>query len=88
MKLKKLDKRHKGHGQFKYMASFTQREKEKFCQVRNWCWQQWGPGCEIDFYPNVTSRSYEWSWVSEQYRMNIYIATDKEYQWFLLKWHD
>lgn len=87
MKLKKLDKRYKGHEHFKYLATFWHKDKEKFCEVRNWCWQQWGPGCEIDFHHSVVNRSSSWSWLIDEYRMNIYIATDKEYQWFLLKWH-
>jgi hypothetical protein len=88
MNLKKLDRRNKGYDNFKYMAIFNHKEKEKFCQIRNWCWEQWGAGCEIDFFHTVTSRSNEWSWLIDEFRMNIYIATDKEYQWFLLKWHD
>ena len=87
MRIRKLDKRNKGYGQFKYMAIFGSfREKEKFFQIRNWCWEQWGPGCEIDFHSSTTSRSDAWAWLVDDFRMNIYIATDKEYQWFLLRW--
>lgn len=88
MKLKKLDARNKGYGQFVYMVSFhCLRDKQKFCEVRNWCWQQWGTSCELDLYSAVTNKSESWSWLVDEYRMNIYLTTDKEYQWFLLRWY-
>lgn len=88
MILKKLDKRHKGFGDFTYLAEFTTRESKKFFEIRNWCWDQWGPGIELELRHRVPSSSSSWSWTIDDYVLRIYIATDKEYQWFLLKWHD
>lgn len=86
MKLKKLDKRNKGYGHYKFMASFRNKfEQEKFFQVRNWCWEQWGPSSELEF---SEIRNSAWAWLVDEWEMKIYIATDKEYQWFLLRWHD
>ncbi len=85
---KKLDKRNKGYGSFKYLIEFNTRAVEKFCQIRNWCWEQWGPSSELEFYHKLSNPNICWSWLTDEWRMNVYIATDKEYQWFLLKWHD
>jgi hypothetical protein len=27
-----------------------------------------------------------WCWISDQYRIQLYFANEKEYHWFLLKW--
>ena len=49
MKIKKLDRRHTGYGTYKFLIEFLQRsEFEKFFEARNWCWETWGPGCEVE----------------------------------------
>lgn len=84
MKLKKLDARNKGFGSYKYMAIFRNpTDQEKFCKIRNWCWEQWGPSSELDFRKG---KNELWAWLTNEFEVKIYIATDKEYQWFLLKW--
>lgn len=86
MRLKKLDKRNKGHETYKYMAVLNRsKEGDKFCEIRNWCWEQWGASSELDFYK---SRNPAWAWNVDEYEVRIYIGSDKEYQWFLLRWHD
>lgn len=87
MKAKKLDKRNKGHGLFKYSVIFDYRETEKFLEVRNWCWSQWGPSSELDFYTQSSLNSEGWAWITDEWRKNIYLKSDKEYQWFILKWY-
>lgn len=87
MKLKKLDKRHKGHSMFKYMAEFRYSESEKFYQARNWCWEQWGPSSELNLMHRIESSSQQWGWAVEEFSLRLYVATDKEYQWFILRWH-
>ena len=87
MKAKKLDKRHKGHGLFKYAVIFDYKETEKFCEIRNWCWSQWGPSSELDLYKSCSFNSEGWAWITDEWRKNIYLKSDKEYQWFILKWH-
>jgi hypothetical protein len=27
-----------------------------------------------------------WSWTQDEYRLRIYIKTDKDHQWFVLRW--
>lgn len=89
MKINKVDGRYKGHGNFKYVASFSTSEISKFCEVRAWVWDQWGASCEID-YLKYSGKPFntKWAWASneEARRFRIYIATEKEYQWFLLRW--
>lgn len=48
MKSRKLDRRHNGYDIFQYGVDFTNNEELKFCQIREWCWQQFGPSCELD----------------------------------------
>lgn len=85
MKSKKLDKRHKGYSQFKYSVDFSWREKTKFCEVRNWCWEQWGPSCEINIAEELAEKP-NWCWLFDDWRCRIYFISEKEYQWFILKW--
>ena len=87
MKHYKLDKRFKGYGNFKYSVDFNWREKSKYLEVRNWCWDQWGPSSEVAFLEDNQSLVSEgWSWDTSEFKNRIYLATEKEYQWFLLKW--
>ena len=83
MKTGKLDKRHNGNSRFKYFASFGYGELLKFVEVRNWCWQTWGPSAELDISGLVDQK---WAWVHDDYNTRIYLASDTEYQWFILKW--
>ena len=86
MKELKLDRRHTGYGDFKYSITFRGSETDKFCDIRNWCWEQWGPSVEIDNRIKLINPNPKWSWISDEYRLRIYIATDKEFQWYILKW--
>jgi hypothetical protein len=85
MNAKKLDRRHTGSAYFKYAVEFTSKEGIEFCQIREWCWEQWGPSCEMEFFYKV-KRDAVWAWINDQYRIKIYFKSDKEYQWFILKW--
>lgn len=89
MIVKKIDKRHNGYGIFKYVINFSRDKKQLFCEIRAWCWKQWGPSCELDFYSKVDStvKSAQWAWMFDEFRTNLYLQSDKEYQWYLLKWH-
>jgi len=86
MKLKKVDGRMNGHNLFKYYVSFGYNSHQNFCDIREWCWEQWGPSCEFEYWSKINSTNGAWCWVSDKYTKRIYLATDKEGQWFLLKW--
>ena len=85
MKAKKLDRRNVGYGDFKFSVSFVSKEEQKFCDVREWAWQQFGPSCEMDFWYKTGKKS-SWCWINDRYRTAIYFNSEKEYQWFILKW--
>lgn len=87
MKTGKLDKRHNGHRDFKYYVQFSSLEQQKFVEVRNWCWQTWGPSAELDILRYLQERhDMKWAWICDNYNIRLYLKTDTEYQWFVLKW--
>lgn len=87
MKINKLDSRYNGYDLFKYGIDFKSSELHKFCEIREWCWQQFGPSCELDiFRQNPNSRYQDWAWLRDSTRTRLYFMSEKELQWFLLKW--
>ena len=80
----KLDRRMNGYGDFKYTVRFAFSEREKFCEIREWCWEQWGASREFNLWD--ATKNPAWCWNMDQYRIQIYFAGEGEYQWFLLKW--
>ena len=84
MRRMKLDRRMNGYGDFKYTVRFTFSEREKFCEIREWCWEQWGASREFNLWD--ATKNPAWCWTMDQYRIQIYFASEGEYQWFLLKW--
>jgi len=84
MKHIKLDRRMNGYGDFKYTARFMLTEKDRFCEMREWCWEQWGPSREFNLWS--ADKNPTWCWHMDDYRMQLYFATDKEYSFWLLKW--
>jgi hypothetical protein len=85
MKIRKLDRRHNGHEFFKYYVQFSFINPEQFIEHRNWCWQTWGPSCELEFHSKQTIKP-KWAWLSDQYSIRIYLESDSEYSWYILKW--
>ena len=85
MKIKKLDKRHTGHGTYKFLVEFNSNQFEKFFEARNWCWETWGPGCEVENTHKVTHERL-WAWQYNEWNTRIYLATDKEANWWKLRW--
>jgi hypothetical protein len=93
MKMKKLDKRMTGYGLFTHVADFTygKEDRLKFVEARNWCQEQWGNSCEIDLWESYhILRNPAWCWergeFNKSYRCRIFLASEKETQWFHLKW--
>jgi hypothetical protein len=85
MKIKKLDKRHTGHGTFKFMVEFTRNEHKHFFDIRNWCWETWGPACEVDLM-NKWPSALTWAWQNSEWNVRVYLASDKEANWYKLRW--
>ena len=66
------------------LASMSEKRIE-FVKMRQWAWETWGPSCEIAFYDQL-EKDYVWSRDQENDHLRIYLKTEKELSWFLLKW--
>lgn len=75
-----------GHGDFARCVDFRAIEIQKFIEIRNWCWEQWGPSCELNFWYKIQSPNPKWAWLMDEWRTRLYFGSDKEAQWFHLKW--
>jgi hypothetical protein len=92
IKVKKLDRRMNGYGQFIYAANFPSFvDADRFSQVRQWCWEQWGPSVELEIwqrYPDF--KNPKWAWergeFNKSYRCRIFLSSDQEAEWFILRW--
>ena len=74
-----------GFGDFKYVAKFRKRaDREKFIEIRNWCWEQWGPSSELEFWSENVNPA--WAWTVSEFEIKIYLDSDKEASWYTLKW--
>jgi hypothetical protein len=85
MKLTKLDKRMKGYGEFTHYIEYSRPQALDFIKCRNWCWSQWGPSSELDLWWGRVPNE-KWCWIMDDWRLRIYLRTEAEAQWFLLKW--
>ena len=62
-----------------------------FNEVRAWCIQTWGMSCERSSYLEIaktdaSNLNTHWAWHTEFGETKIYMTTDKEVNWFKLKW--
>lgn len=86
MKFGKTDRRFSAHPDFKHFISFTSKELKGFNNIRKWCWETFGASSDLDIFHKISDNNQQWCWEYSQWNTRIYFATDKEYQWFLLKW--
>lgn len=91
----RTDRRHKACAQFAFYIqpvwSSSLADKLQFFEWRNWCWATWGPGLERDVVLEVgrgvgIGHGPKWCWHLDKYGRRLYFATDKELNWFKLKW--
>ncbi len=64
---------------------------KKFQEVRQWCIDTFGMSCERDHYLHLLtsdpdSVNSRWCWHTEFHDTKIYFASEKEANWFKLKW--
>lgn len=93
MKFKKLDRRMNGYGDFTYGIDLWADTGRQFNEVREWCWQTFGPSCELDIWNDLDRpgdvRNEKWSWDRGQYnksfRCMIYLKDEQEANWFKLR---
>lgn len=88
MEHRKQDKRMSGWRDFEYCAMFNtgKADSQLFCDVRDWCFESWGPSCELDYWHARAKPNGSWCWANDEFKMKIYFKTDVEYALFLLRW--
>ena len=97
IKVKRTDKRHTAYNRFKYYIEIKHSDwaerhnvREKFFELRLWCWETWGPSREVDQYsldhPMAADRNIHWGWLNDQYRARLYLGSHEDAAYFTLKW--
>ena len=88
----KMDKRHKGFGVFTHYVDFWKTKShlrnpsvmmQDFNTRRVWCWENFGPGLELDYTTWGTDAS--WAWWRDTSHMQLYFA-DASLSAYLLYW--
>mgnify|MGYP003350384398 FL=1 len=110
LNITKLDRRHTGYNVMKYYIEVNRFEvhgKDErtrfFKDYRAWCWDQFGPGCELDYVAitlgttsivtpeekifGLPTREM-WAWRTDYDNQRIFLKSDRELSWFKLKWVD
>lgn len=93
MKFYKQDARHTLHLLFPYAVSFqfTTVDRQKFLEVRKWCWETLGPGIESwlhqPFWHSEASE-HSWGWLSDRkgFRLRILFKSSEQFTLAKLKW--
>jgi hypothetical protein len=98
IKITKLDRRYNGHQWFKYIVEIDimlgqgrDERVQEFKNLRNWCWETAGPGCELGFVQlHVTELGLEslekWAWDTEYNNQRLYLKDDELLTLLKLKW--
>jgi hypothetical protein len=89
----KLDRRHNGAGLFSHYITpvfqTTLADKLEFLEYRKWCWATWGPGMESEWAIEIArdrDQEVKWAWLTEYKQKRIYFRTEKELNWFNMRW--
>jgi len=90
MKLTKIDNRMKGAGVFQYPVDVPIYGRT-FADVRKWCTDTYGETVECDYWgecPDIRNPLWSWERVNSNKvtRCRIFLLSDKEANWFSLKW--
>lgn len=92
-KITKLDNRHTGHEWFTHSISYnisggfrqyrTTAENEiTFMDHRTWCWENFGPSCELRLFDAVLHRTDEhtlvktWAWRTDDLKLRLYLTEE------------
>ena len=87
----KLDKRHKGVGQFAYYVDFYRGHNsisitdniQDFLTRRVWSWDSFGPAQEIDY---TFGSGAKWAWWRDEHTLRLYF-TEATFSAYVLQWH-
>lgn len=80
-----------------YTYTSLHNKRQEWFALREWCWETWGGSKEIEDWLRVNnsntvnksalvSQNSHWAWQNDKYACRIYLATDKELNWFKLRW--
>lgn len=100
--IKKTDKRHTGNLEWKYLVTVERKPNVNFGtashiqkaqdlnEIREWCWSTMGPSCELELWLTLpegsNGKNDRWCWHTNFNNYKIYLRTEKEANWFKLKW--
>ena len=98
--INKLDKRYTGYQYFTYsvIAVWNPNWRDAadrvatFCEMRTWCWETFGPSCELSEFMKLANRedgvNPRWCWVHkyESTPARILINSEEDKNWFVLRW--
>ena len=61
---------------------------KKFIEVRDWCWETFGPGVEWTIMQYQSSIVRPWIWISDNdgKRLRVLFSNEKQYTFARLKW--
>jgi hypothetical protein len=90
--VRKLDSRNHLYAVFKYQLKCN---LPIFFDMREYCWEQWGPGIEAEHFVNTVNHAltwYPWAWDSNKYNGasikhgKLYLKDDEALTLFGLRW--
>lgn len=93
--IKELDGRYKGARVFKWVLDFNSvwqdhNRRPNFQTIRNWCWETFGPGSELETHLSLNrpdiDMSDRWCWKTDHDDLRIYFKSDNELSIYTLKW--
>ncbi|NDB84162.1 MAG: hypothetical protein EB127_15800 [Alphaproteobacteria bacterium] len=89
MIITQLDGRYAGGWHFKYAIEFNRPhfDGDLYCEVREWCWQTFGPSRELKFI-NHQDDNHAWCFMTDNHRTRIYLKSKKELEWFTIRWSE
>lgn len=79
-----LDRRYNGYSNFRYRASIS--ADRDYCEVREWCWEVFGPGCELEAIMARPGNVWCFDYVDSPRRRYVYLKGDEQLALFRLKW--
>ena len=87
MRVQRIDGRMNGHGVYEYRIDFS-RDRRRYVEVRDWCWQTYGPGIELECCEIDLDRVWAWHYnaVRGHTRCFIYLKSQEQLTLFLLRW--
>jgi hypothetical protein len=90
VEVKKLDGRHNGHTRFTHMVeigAFNGTDGIAFLRAREYCWQTFGPSCELEWAKPAYFNDVQpkWAFTKNDNWCRIYLTEEVLTQFLLVK---